>query len=115
MSGLNWPAAKRLCKVSSIPWEQRRGAQVPPTVTPLKQLTRGVPQPFGQHPAELAGVWGARVTPRCPLRPAEELAQGKEKALGLRQRLEAAVEQQRALRARGEQCEAQQRELEATL
>ncbi|KQK77379.1 paramyosin-like isoform X1 [Amazona aestiva] len=44
-----------------------------------------------------------------------ELAQGKEQALGLRQQLEQAMEQQRALRARGERCEARHRDLEATL
>ncbi|XP_074893512.1 uncharacterized protein LOC142035347 [Buteo buteo] len=40
-----------------------------PPVTPLKQLTRGVPQPFGQRPAEGARVWGARVTPAVPFVP----------------------------------------------
>ncbi|XP_074933795.1 coiled-coil domain-containing protein 194 [Phalacrocorax aristotelis] len=45
----------------------------------------------------------------------EELARGEEQVLGLRQRLEEAAEQRRVLRARGEQCEARQKELEATL
>ncbi|XP_051495944.1 uncharacterized protein LOC127394172 [Apus apus] len=56
----------------------------------------------------------------CPSTPTaaaawEELARGEELALGLRQQLEEAAEQQRALRGRGEQCEARQRQLETTL
>ncbi|XP_057254407.1 coiled-coil domain-containing protein 177-like isoform X1 [Pezoporus wallicus] len=44
-----------------------------------------------------------------------ELARGEEQALGLQQQLEQAMEQQRALRARRERCEARHRDLEATL
>lgn len=51
----------------------------------------------------------------CPFRPAEELAQGTEEAKELRRRLEEAEEQRRTLRARGEKCEARQKELEKNL
>ncbi|XP_033926799.1 uncharacterized protein [Melopsittacus undulatus] len=44
-----------------------------------------------------------------------ELVRGEERALGLRQQLEQAMEQQRALRARRERCEARHRDLEAAL
>lgn len=44
-----------------------------------------------------------------------QLARGEEQALGLRQRLEQAKEQQRVLRAHRERCEARHRDLEATL
>ncbi|XP_068776319.1 coiled-coil domain-containing protein 194 isoform X3 [Struthio camelus] len=45
----------------------------------------------------------------------EVLARGEEEALGLQRRLEEAAEQRRALRARGERCEARQRQLQASL
>lgn len=65
--------------------------------------------PPGAMPGRVAQVFGV------PLRPAEELAQGTEEAKGLRRRLEEAEEQRRTLRARGEKCEARQKELEKSL
>lgn len=86
-----------------------------PPSSPRSSGSPGGPPALWATPGRTGWGLGCAGDPRCPLRAAEELAQGKEKALGLRQRLEAAVEQQRALRVRGEQCEARQKELEATL
>lgn len=95
---MSWPVAKRLWKVSDVPRERR--AQVP-----------------HHTPAGHNGCSGfrCRVLGDGAVPIAGELARGEEQELGLRQRLEQAMEQQRALRARGERCEARHRDLEATL